>query len=134
MDYENKIFGFYEDTTVEQLATIAEMYYGYEQIELIDDPTIEQMKEHIAAGRPVIAPFAGRLLGNQYFQQPGPIYHMLVIRGFTEDGRFITNDPGTRRGEEFLYDFDTLMNAMHDWNGTEDITLGRKRVLVIYPN
>lgn len=133
VEFEKGLFGFYEDTTAEQTATVAEMMYGY-TVETIDNPTIDQIKTHVAAGRPVIVPLAGRQLGNPFFTAPGPIYHMLVIRGYTKDGKFITNDPGTKHGQAYLYDFDTVMNAMHDWNGGKEITDGKKVVLVVYPN
>jgi hypothetical protein len=130
--FETALFGFYEDTTVEQTATFAESMFGYGRVDVIENPTVEIIKQHLAEGRPVIVPAAGRQLNNPYFQQPGPIYHMLVIRGYTDDGQFITNDPGTRRGEALLYDFDTIMTAMHDWNGG-DVENGGKVVIVVYP-
>ena len=100
---------------------------------LIEDPTVDQIKAELVAGRPVIVPAAGRLLGNPYFTAPGPIYHMLVIRGYTQNDQFIVNDPGTSRGESFLYDFDTLLYALHDWNNGGEITQGRKVVIVLSP-
>ena len=133
IEFEKEIFGYYEDTTAEQIGTLAEMMYGHEKIELIENPTIDQIKTYVAEGHPVIVPAAGRELGNPNFTAPGPIYHMLVIRGYTKDGKFITNDPGTKNGEAYVYDFDTVMNAMHDWNGGLEITEGKKVVLVIYP-
>ncbi|NQV88813.1 MAG: C39 family peptidase [Parcubacteria group bacterium] len=132
VDFENELFGFYEDTTALQTGMFAELMFG-RTYELMVDPTVDQIKTHLAAGRPVIIPAGGRLLNNPYFTAPGPIYHMLVIRGYTEAGQFIVNDPGTYRGEAFLYDFDTILYAMHDWNGGEEITDGRKVALVIYP-
>ncbi len=132
VDFENELFGFYKDTTAEQTGMFAELMFG-RTYELMVDPTVDQIKTHLASGRPVIIPAGGRLLGNPYFTAPGPIYHMLVIRGYTEAGQFIVNDPGTSRGEAFLYDFDTILYAMHDWNGGDEITDGRKVALVIYP-
>jgi hypothetical protein len=132
VEFENELFGFYEDTTAEQTGMFAELMFG-RTYELMADPTVDQIKTHLAAGRPVIIPAGGRLLNNPYFTAPGPIYHMLVIRGYTEDGQFIVNDPGTYRGEAFLYDFDTILYAMHDWNGGDEITEGGKVALVIYP-
>ncbi len=134
VDFENELFGYYEDTTAEQTGMIAEMFYGYETVETVENPTVEQIKRFVASGLPVIIPVAGREIGNPFFTAPGPIYHMLVIRGYTQDGRFITNDPGTKHGEAYLYDFDTLMSAMHDWNGGADIKEGKKVILVIHPN
>jgi hypothetical protein len=129
--FEEGLFGYYEDTTVDQTGIFAELMYGF-SVETIQNPTVDDIKQQLAQGRPVIVPAAGRLLGNPYFTAPGPIYHMVVIRGYTEDDQFIVNDPGTKRGEAYLYDFDTLMSAMHDWNGGEEITEGQKTVLVLY--
>ncbi|MFA4845427.1 MAG: C39 family peptidase [Patescibacteria group bacterium] len=130
--FEMELFGFYEDTTAEQTATLTELMFGH-TTELIENPSVDDIKAHLLLGHPVIVPAAGRELGNPYFTAPGPIYHMLVIRGFTEDDQFIVNDPGTYRGEAYLYDFDILMNAMHDWNNGGEITEGRKVVIVLTP-
>ncbi|MDG1949296.1 MAG: C39 family peptidase [bacterium] len=132
VSFEMDLFGYFEDTTVEQTALIAEMLYGYQTL-IIEDPTAEQIQEQLAAGRPVLVPAAGRLLGNPYFTAPGPLYHMLIIRGYTASNQFIVNDPGTKRGESYVYGVDTIMNAVHDWNNGNEITEGAKRVLVVYP-
>jgi hypothetical protein len=124
--------GLSQDVTIAELAVVAQAGWNY-QTRLIENPTIEQIKDELIAGRPVIVPLAGRLLGNPFFTQPGPIYHMLVIRGFTQEEQFIVNDPGTYRGEGYLYDFDTVMGAMHDWNGGEEIIGGSKVVLIVSP-
>jgi len=60
-------------------------------------------------------PLAGRELNNPYFRAPGPIYHMLVIKGYDSD-EFIVNEVGTKRGDSFKYKYDVLINAIHDWN------------------
>jgi len=119
------------DLTAQEAAQVIRDYFGYTRVEVLEDPTVEILKTHLAAGRPVIVPAAGRLLGNPHFQSPGPLYHMLVLRGYM-DGQFITNDPGTRYGEAYLYPFDTVLNAMHDWNGGQ-VETGAKRAIVIYP-
>ena len=128
--FEEELFGYYEDTTAEKTGVFAELMFGH-TYRLIEDPTVDQIKAELVAGRPVIVPAAGRLLGNPYFTAPGPIYHMLVIRGYTQDDQFIVNDPGTSRGESFLYDFDTLLYALHDWNNGGEINQGRKVVIVL---
>ncbi|HLD21078.1 MAG TPA: C39 family peptidase [Patescibacteria group bacterium] len=132
VEFEMELFGFYKDTTTEQTGVLAELMYGH-TYQLVANPTVEDIQSKLVQGHPVIVPAAGRLLGNPYFTAPGPLYHMLVIRGYTEDGQFIVNDPGTYRGEAFLYDFDTIMNAMHDWNEGGEITDGGKVVLVLSP-
>ncbi len=98
---------------------------------IIDNPTSDDIKALIAAGKPVIVPAAGRELGNPNFTGEGPLYHMLVIRGYTET-TFITNDPGTRLGQNYIYDIDVIMEAMGDWIN-EDPTNGPKRIMYIEP-
>ncbi|HAU66258.1 MAG: hypothetical protein UT30_C0003G0017 [Candidatus Uhrbacteria bacterium GW2011_GWF2_39_13] len=130
--FERELFGYYEDTTAEQTGLLAETMFGL-TARLIQNPTIDDVKNELVLGHPVIVPAAGRLLGNPYFTAPGPIYHMLVIRGYTENDQFIVNDPGTSHGEAFLYDFDKLFYALHDWNNGEEITQGAKTVLILSP-
>ena len=129
--FENGAFGDYLDTTAAQTALIAEQFYGVSKVELKDYPTVDYLKEQLAAGRPILVPAAGRELGNPNFVAPGPLYHMFVLRGYTKDG-FITNDPGTRKGEGYIYPFKTLMAAIHDWNGG-DVYSGQPTVIVVYP-
>ncbi|MBI2426705.1 MAG: C39 family peptidase [Candidatus Kerfeldbacteria bacterium] len=129
--YEVKIFGFYEDTTAEQTVEFAEKFYD-ESYSVIENPTLEDMKKKLAAGKPIAAPMAGQLLGNPYYTAPGPVFHYLVIRGYDDTtSEFITNDPGTRRGELYRYSYDTILNAMHDWPGSEEkMTTGAKVIIV----
>ncbi len=134
VDFENETLGFYKDTTAEETARVIRELWGYRRVDVVYDITIEDIKEEVAQGRPVIVPSAGRLLHNPNFKQPGPPYHMLVVRGWTED-MIITNDPGTRKGENYQYTPDVLYNAIHDWNGSYDsIEQGRKAMIVVWPN
>ncbi|OGY35666.1 MAG: hypothetical protein A3E36_00010 [Candidatus Andersenbacteria bacterium RIFCSPHIGHO2_12_FULL_45_11b] len=129
--FEDKKFGYYKDTTIAQTAIIFKEYFKYTNIKVMQNPSIQDIKNAIAAKKLVIVPVAGRELGNPYFQQPGPIYHMLVIKGYTADNKFITNDPGTRHGADFLYNQQTIMNAIHDWRPDGNIELGSKVVLIV---
>ncbi len=87
------------------------------------------IRQQINAGRPIILPAAGRLLGNPNFHQPGPLYHMLVVKGYEGD-EFITNDPGTRRGENYRYHFSAFDKAAHDWNGG-DVENGEQAIIIL---
>jgi hypothetical protein len=113
--------GYYFDTTAAETAKVLEGLYQV-KTRLMNNPTIDDIKTEIAAGRPVIVPTAGRELGNPYFTSPGPIYHMVVIKGYTADGKFITNDAGTKHGANYVYDQSVIMNAMHDWIPGSDRT------------
>ncbi|MDD5039868.1 MAG: C39 family peptidase [Patescibacteria group bacterium] len=134
VDFENEHLGKFKDTTAEETAQLIKDMWGYERVDVRYDVTIDDIKREVSEGRPVILPTAGRLLGNPNFRSPGPVYHMLVVRGWTRD-MMITNDPGTRKGEEYQYAPGVLQNAIHDWNGTGDaIEQGRKAMIVVYPN
>ncbi len=131
-DYENTLFGYNKSTTIEQTAQIAKGFFHLNDIHIIHAPTVQGMKMLLAKGIPIIVPAAGRLLGNTHFRGAGPMYHMLVLKGYTRDGNFIVNDPGTRVGKDFVYSFDILMNAMHDYN-ENDILAGGKVILTVSP-
>jgi hypothetical protein len=118
------------DETAQEIADLIESENPSLHADILKDPTEASMKAALAEGKLIIVPAAGRQLGNPFFQTPGPPYHMLVLRGYTKDGHVITNDPGTKRGENFAYTWTTLINAIHDWNGG-DVENGAKVVIVI---
>lgn len=132
VETQKKILWKYIDTSMQETAEFLRAQYGYGDYEIIDNPSIDDMKQHLAQGHPIVAPFAGKKLWNSFFTNGGPRYHVLVIVGY-KDGFFITNDVGTSRGENFAYSYETIMDAMHDlvpvWEG--DITDGEKRILVL---
>jgi hypothetical protein len=131
-EWEEKHLGSWRDASVQKVAFILKERYGYQKVNIIENPTIEIIKQSLYNGFLIIAPTAGRLLNNPYFRQPGPLYHMLVIRGWTKDNLFITNDPGTKRGNGYLYEPKKLLEAIHDLN-EEEITKGRKVIIVVKP-
>jgi len=125
--------GYEWDVTMEELAEVAREHYGL-QAHVETDVTVESIERHIAAGQPVIIPAAGRQLGNPYFSGEGPWYHVLTIVGYDKTS-FITNDPGTRRGEGYKYEKDHLVDVIHDWTGVkEDIQNGPKAMLIVRPS
>lgn len=132
VDFEEQKLNFHLDTDAQETAQVLNNYFGYQNVRVVDNITVNDIKKELAQGRPVIVPAAGRMLGNPYYRQPGPLYHMLVVKGYTET-KFITNDPGTRRGKDFTYSFDTLYNAIHDWNNG-NVNEGKKTMIVVEPN
>lgn len=110
---------------------LIEAYYPDYNARIVENPTIDELKQYVADGYPVIVPAAGRELGNPFFTGEGPLYHMLVIRGYDET-RFITNDPGTRHGQNYAYTYSVLMSAMGDWNNGDPAN-GESRVIIIQP-
>ncbi len=112
--WQTERFGYFESTTAAETKEMIEANYDLSVV-LETNVTAQAIKEALAAGNLVIVPAAGQKLGNPFFTQPGPIYHMLVVKGYTAQ-KFITNDPGTKRGADYLYDYDTLLNAVGDYN------------------
>lgn len=132
-----EVLGYPIDQTAEQ---VRDLLFNVEEklvVRLLQNPKVEDLKRELSSGNVIIVPAAGRKLRNPFFRAPGPIYHMLVLRGYTSDGYFITNDPGTRRGEGYLYPFERIMEAMHDWPVPEaiegDIEPGGKVVIIVEP-
>lgn len=130
--FEEKTFGFNQDTTAAETAKILTDYHQLTGVTVVYDFTLEDLKREILSGRPVIIPAAGRELHNPFYKQPGPVYHMLVIKGVTVDGKFITNDPGTKRGADFVYGQDTLYNAINDWDSDMHSLSGRKAMIIVH--
>jgi len=122
--------GYPMDVNIADLANIAEAYYKI-RTNILYNPTVDDLKVELAAGNPIIVPAAGRQLGNPYFSGEGPWYHMLVLTGYDRN-EFITNDPGTRRGEDYKYKYNVLLNSVHDWTGVkEEIATGPKVALIL---
>lgn len=121
--------GYKIDLTVSEAAQILKDYFGL-KAEVTSEVTIERIKKELALGNLVITPHAGRELGNPYYRQPGPIYHFLVIRGWTKS-EFITNDVGTKRGDGYKYKFEKIISTVHDWNGGE-VEAGQKVMIVVF--
>lgn len=134
--FENKIFGFNEDTSIEQTSQILRDYYQYNNFEVRKNvASVEEIKKELNAGNIVLIPAAGKLLDNPHFTPPGPVYHMLLIRGYDENARtFITNDPGTKFGNGYAYSYLTVDRAWHDWIGSASTVLrGGRNMLVVRP-
>jgi len=130
VDYQIKKYGKHKDLTSQETADLAKEFYGYKNVKVKYDFSWEEVKREIVKGNPVIVPAAGRLLKNPYYRRPGPIYHMLVIRGYNTK-EIITNDPGTRRGEKYKYSYKILDNAIHDWVGSPENIEKGKRVMIV---
>jgi hypothetical protein len=129
-DFEDKRLGFYEDTNADETAIILREYFGISKVDVVPDPAAIQIRIALSQGKIVIVPLAGRQLGNPFYRNPGPLYHMLVVKGYTKNGDFVTNDPGTRRGADYIYNPDVLLKAIHDWNGG-NVEAGRKVMIVV---
>jgi len=120
--------GLAENLSVSDFGTFVESYASM-RFTVVDDPTIDQIKTYISAGTPVLVPVATQKLHNEFYLTDAAPYHFVVIRGYDGES-FITNDPGTRHGENYSYAQSVIMDAMGDWNGGNPST-GAKRILIL---
>ncbi len=113
-DYILKKYKEYRDVSVpDTLNWIIKDYFNYQKAAVLKNVSISEIITQLNKGNVIIAPMNGQLLGNPYYTQPGPINHVLVIRGYDPVKQvFITNDPGTRRGELYKYNVDVLFTAI----------------------
>ncbi len=116
----------------ESLATIAELIQKLDlpwSARLVYDPTIDDLKAELAAGRPIIVSVYAPALEKSFYVVNDIQYHVLVLVGYDDaDGTFIVNDPGTQFGEGLRFPYATFMDAIHDLN-PEDYEAGKKAVL-----
>ncbi|MDX9913211.1 MAG: C39 family peptidase [Candidatus Moranbacteria bacterium] len=132
IDFQIEKYGDYKDTSAKETVKLARDFYGLDNLKVVYDFTQEDIKKYLSKGNPIIVPAAGRALGNPNFTAPGPLYHNLILTGFTQDDLVITNDPGTRKGENYTYKLSVLYEAIHDFDGNkEEIAKGRKAMIVV---
>lgn len=127
--WENQHLGNGRDTTAAETAEMIRSVYHL-HTDLTNDFSERDIRTALVAGKLIIVPLSGRSLGNPYFRHPGPLYHMLVIRGYTQS-TLITNDPGTKHGENYPYPFTTIKNASADWNHTTGAADPTRSVMLV---
>lgn len=104
------------DLSVEGILLLAQKYFPKMQIASMKNVRVDDIKNALFEGNIVIIPANGQKLRNPNFISPGPLYHTLLIRGYDPaTDEFITNDPGTRKGNGYRYDSDILFDAMQDY-------------------
>ena len=130
VDWEKKVFGDYKHTTVKETAKILNEYFGLKTL-IYENPTYEDVQKIIARGHFVVMTFDGKKIGNPFYKNGGPVYHAMVIKGYKSGEKVITADVGTRRGEDYVYSWKTLQNALHDY--AVPMSDGAKRLLEVIP-
>lgn len=115
VDWQINNWGGHFDLNAEEIAKLARDYYGYKDVEVIYSPTLEDIRRLLASGVPLVAPAAGRELHNPQYTPPGPYYHNLLVKGYNQY-QIITNDMGTAWGNDYSYNNDVFMAALHDFD------------------
>lgn len=107
------------DTSAKDTALMAKEVYSIDST-LLKNPTVEDIKSEIDKGNVVVMGMAGRLLENPHYKNPGPLYHMLLIKGY-DDAGLITNDVGTKYGKDFHFSYQNILESAHDWNEVDQL-------------
>ena len=120
---KEKAYGPSLDEDADKMADIINNFLNWKAW-VVEDPTIEEIKDRIDSGHPVIALTDGRMLDNRYYTTNE--YHVFAISGYDDEKEvFITQDAGTYRGHDYEYSYSIVMDALHDYNST-DVSLGRR--------
>lgn len=135
-DYILNKYGEYRDVSpVDTVNWIIKDYFNYPNAAVKYSASLSDIIAELNKGNVIIAPMNGQLLHNPYYTAPGPLNHMLVIRGYdVARNVFITNDPGTRRGELYEYDAQLLYNSIRAYltGNLESVGTIKKDVIVIW--
>ncbi len=133
--YQENNYGNYVDTSASATASRIIMgYFRYSNVRVVNGIEIDHIINELGKGNLVIVPTDGQKLYNPFYNPPGPERHNLVIKGFDYNtNEFITNDPGTRRGEDYRYNKNILYNAIRDYptGDHEPIKEVKKAMIVI---
>lgn len=136
-NFEQKKYGESRDSSATDTAQLIKDYFNYQNISVSKVLNVEEMISQISAGNILVVPVNGQKLGNPYFTPPGPIEHMLVIKWYDPKTKeFITNDPGTKHGENYRYASSVMFNALQDYPTGFHLPLvsGDKKMIIIKPS
>jgi hypothetical protein len=132
--FQEKRIGQGIDTDAKDTAAILlGEYFKLTNYWLVYDFTLDDLKQALREGV-IIVPTNGQALKNPNFTRPGPFQHMLVITGYdVMTKEFITNDPGTRKGEGYRYAEDILYAAIREYPTGKHLPIktARKAMIVI---
>jgi|CXWL01.1.fsa_nt_gi hypothetical protein len=130
VDWQNKRYGDYWHTTMAQTSEMLKEILGLDSV-IHDNPSLDDMKRILMKGHFIVMPLDGKALKNPYFLNGGPLYHVLVVKGWTKENGIITNDVGTRRGEDYVYSWKVIESALHDY--AVPMSKGVPRIIEVLP-
>ncbi len=133
-EWEKEQYGNSRDTSAaDTFKRLLKEYYGYTRGRVEYDITIDDVKAELAKGNILIIPFDGQILANPNFKAPGPERHMLVVKGYDDlKQQFITNDPGTRLGEGFVYPYTNFTASFRDYETGNHVPIeGRESAMIV---
>lgn len=126
INIENKLFGYNGNTNAAEMTKVINEYSKFFEAKIKTNPALEEIKNELKNGRPIIALLYGKNLNNPriLFARSGSFYHTFVIKGFDDDTEeFIVNDNGDlKMGLDLRYKYDTILGALRDYNHKTQLT------------
>lgn len=120
-EYQRNQYGYFIDTSAKDTYDrLFRGYFSFGGARYEEGVTVSDILDELSAGNIVVITANGRTLNNPYFVAGGPVRHMLVVLGYDHvNGEFITHEPGTSRGGSYRYSFQTIVDALNDYNSGE---------------
>lgn len=115
-DWEKLVYGSFVDTSArDTVDRLFKQYYRYDGVTVRYNISPADIRHELAKGNLVLVPADGTIFLNPNFRSH-PERHMFVIKGFDwTTGEFITNEPGTRFGENYRYGYQTIRASLRDY-------------------
>ena len=129
---QDALYGNNVNSDAKQFKYLIENFASF-KAEIKTNPTIEDIKDQIDDGHPVISMHYGFDLHNPNipFLRTGTSYHAMVIIGYDDLAKqFIVNDDGdTKAGAGHRYEYDLFMNTLHEYDYTTKKAYGVPTVI-----
>lgn len=132
-----EMFGSFHDSSARDTLKLYQKYWQVQTGSVAYDIELTDIKKALADGQIVMVPADGRLLNNPNFTNGGPDRHMLVIIGYDDKTKmFTTSEPGTRKGANYRYSYEVMLNAINDYPTGDHlpITTTQKAMIIIPKN
>ncbi|MFA6194826.1 MAG: C39 family peptidase [Patescibacteria group bacterium] len=116
-DFEEEKYGEHRDVALADVVSwMFNDYFSYEKVAIKPVASSSDILKELERGNIVLIPTNGRALKNPNFKSPGPEEHMILIKGYDYKAeQFITNDPGTRLGENYRYSSAVIFSAIRPY-------------------
>lgn len=132
---EDRLFGSNLDSNATRTQKLINDYTSFDAT-IVRNPTLDQIKEELTAGHPVISLHYGYDLHNPLhsFRRGGSSYHMMVLTGFDDQKEILyANDPELPGQLDYAYNYATIMASLHDFNHVTKKADGPPTVLFTKP-
>lgn len=102
--------------------------------EIIENPSIEDIKHNISKWNPIIVPVYWKWLSNNLFISWWPVYHNLLIKWYTEQN-FIVNEVWVSKWDWYNYKISELMENIYNYDAElypDNFRDWKKEILILY--